>query len=440
MAPYQASEDGELILSVSPSFHEFSVDRGVEFSERITLTNEGSSALEISIAVEDADDTPSSYSAAPWVSVDTPGTTLLPSESKDVAFSVSVPSNARSGGKYTTVSFKATPIGSIRSVSGGFTGGAKLSVKVQAPVLMTVRGPDLTLEGRVERLVPILIGPGRVGFRGSIANLENVHFRVAGNLDVRDGSGVSVGRVTLEETVPILPGTRTEVRYGGFVDVGTGEHQAETTLQYGWTESQIEAAEVVPPAWASRETTFGASFDSSPRLVVSEVDLQSVGESGVRLVVVLENTGDVELAPAGLIGMRNAEGDPVANINVPGGSIVVEPGKRLVITYELAQEVGPGRYELFALYNYHGASTASSTASVRLGSGVTRVEVQGRERQDEGGSGSGGFCSSGSGASVTNGVAHIAGLLGPVLLAVVSGRRKRGRAKVGDRSEPLLDS
>ncbi len=426
MAPYQVPDEGELTLSVSPSFHEFAVDPGVDFSERIILTNEGVSALEISIAVRDADGTPASYSAAPWVSVDTASTTLLPSESKDVTFSVSVPSNARSGGKYTAVSFRAAPIGSISTGSGRFTGGAEISVEVKAPILMTVRGPDLTLDGRVDGLVPILIGPGRVGFRGTVANLGNVHFRATGSLDVKDSNGVSVGTATLEETVPVLPGTRAEVSYSGFVGVGAGDHQVETILQYGWTEGQIDAAEVVPPDWAMRKMTSGAVFDPSPRLVVAEVNIQPVNESTVRLVVVLENTGDVEVAPAGLVGVRNAVGEPVADINVPGGSITVPPGKRLVTTYELAQEVAAGRYDLFALYNYHGASTASSTASVRLGSGVTRVEVQGQERQEEG-NGSGAFCNAGSGVSVTEGVAHVVGLLGPVLLASVIGRRRRGQ-------------
>ena len=175
-----SSARADVTISVNPSFLEFAVDAGTSFNQLITVSNEGTNATGITVGVSaSAPDRPD-ISSVDWVQIDPKEFKLGPAENQKVKISVSVPDNAPSGGSYSTILFSTSELRVKTDRTEGFCGASGLGAAIGAKLVLTVRGPDLRLEGELSKVVPLALGPGRIGFRAEIVNKGNVHLVPSG--------------------------------------------------------------------------------------------------------------------------------------------------------------------------------------------------------------------------------------------------------------------
>ena len=352
----------DITISVTPSLLEFAVDPGARFEEIITVTNEGTDRAVVRVNVSAPEDASSELSAERYIQVDSPEFALSSRQKKEVRVSVTIPEDAAPGGLYATIFIQTSP---SRIGSGGdssFAGGSGFGARIGAKFITTVRGPGLTLDGGLAKLVPVAAGPGRIGFRIEIENTGNVHLVPKGEIEVQDEDGNVVGDFTLPETPAILPGVTKSFRLRGAVDVPAGTYQASGKIDYGWTQQQGEAARVDADDWQQRESSKEIKFSSVPKLKVTSLKMEAGGGSEVKFTVVLENDGDLEVSPAGVIDVHDDSGERFIALNIGAGNLVVQPLGTNTSEHVYTGSLRRGKYNVRASFNYHGDENAEGTA------------------------------------------------------------------------------
>ena len=358
-------------VSVSPSFLEFAADPGTDFSEIITVTNEGEDSTGMRVEVTDTLDDRPDISASSWLEVSPSEFDLPPGESQEVTLTTAVPADSPPGGRYATIFFRTVPILDVKSgKTGGFEGGSGGVANIGAKFIVTVRGPGLELAGEMTELVPVALGPGRIGFRTEFRNTGTVHTAISGELVLKDSDGAEVGRYELPETTSILPDTSRTFSFRGFQDVPAGEYSAEGVIRFGWTQRQSEAAQVDPTDWTVRESTETISFNSVPVLTVSGIDMDVAQSGDVTFTLTLTNDGDVEVAPAGAINVHDSKGERFIALNIGAGKLVVEPHSSATSKHVDTVRLPKGNYEISALFNYFGAENAEGVSTKEIRSEV----------------------------------------------------------------------
>ena len=284
-------------ISVSASLLEFAADPGTSFDEVVTVNNMGSAPAQITVTVDQIPGGPPSISAASWVVVDPREFDLDPGKSNQVTISIDIPGDAQPGGRHAVILFSS----------------AKDQTK--AKIILTVRGDGLSLQARLDKLIPVALGPGRIGFRAELVNTGNVHIVASGEVQLEDPMGSEVGRLTLPNTMPVLPSDTESFSFIGSAEVPEGDYQAFGNLDYSWTQEQREAARVDVDDWGQREASNIILFNSVPKLRVAQLRMGISGESDVVFDLSLENYGDVEIAPAGIIDVANKAGESLIVLN-----------------------------------------------------------------------------------------------------------------------------
>ncbi len=302
---------------------------------------------------------------------------LAASEAKEVKISVAVPADASSGGRFATIFFSTVPQAAVKTGKGaGFEGGSGFGAKIGTAFLLTVRGP-LTLETALAKIVPVALGPGRIGFRVEAENSGKVHVILKGEIDLKDQDGNVIGQFTLPETTAVLPGSTRSYNFKGFVDVEPGDYQASGTLDYSWTGRQVEAAEVQADDWTDRTSSQEISFNSQPALEVTALDMELEGfEGDVRFTAELKNNGDVEVAPAGLIEVRNKKGELFVALNIGAGNIRVEPNSTITSEHLDTVNLPKDDYTVSARFEYFGQEPAQREISKTLAEDVIPAVAQ----------------------------------------------------------------
>ena len=353
-------------LSVSPTLVEFTADPGGSIVQPITVTNEGSDAINIVVSVEDLLQGREDVSATSWFEVSPNNVELPPGETEDVKVRIEVPQDATGGGHYVAVVLNtATAVAAGRQ---GFTGGgAGVGARIESVFLVTVKSPDLTLEGGVVRLVPIARGEDTLGFRLEIQNSGNVHFYPTGTVDVVNESGEVVGQVSLPETPPVYPETSRSFELAGTISLPPDDYSAISKVGYGWEAWQAELINKDPEEWTAKEAEDNLTFNSEPRLRV--VGLGMVAKEGqpLRVDVQLENIGDVEVEPVGWVAVFNKKGEQAFIANIAQGALPVPPRSVVSTSAESSTAIPKGQYTIEAALNYHGKATLeeSSTTEVK---------------------------------------------------------------------------
>ena len=238
-----------------------------------------------------------------------------------------------------------------------------MGVQIGSVFLLTVRGEDLRLEGRLERVVPVAAGPGRIMTRVEITNTGNVHMFPEGEVELMDEDGNVVGHFTLSETTAILPGETKSFYLDGAESVPDGDYHASGSIQYGWNEDQIAAAEVEPEEWKEQESSREITFNSVPKLRVVEVRMEGSSESGAEVTLAVENYGDVEVSPAGFLDILNDEGERASLLRLDAGSWSVEPHSTATRKYVHRDAMPKGEYRLDVKLAYNGEETAAARAT-----------------------------------------------------------------------------
>ena len=232
--------------------------------------------------------------------------------------------------------------------------------------LITVRGADLKLEGQLTRVVPVVTGPGRLGTRMEITNTGNVHMYPEGKIELTDKDGNVVGEFTLPDTTAILPGETKSFYLDGVKAVADGDYKATGTIEFGWDQEQIKAVKVAPENFSQQDSSEEITFNSVPKLRVIEVQMQGSDQSGAEVKLVLENYGDVEVAPSGFVDVLNLTGERAALLNIGAGSFAVEAHSLATQEYVYRGLMPKGDYSLAAKLNYDGEETATRTDTAKI--------------------------------------------------------------------------
>ena len=350
------------------------MDAGTTFDEVITVSNEGSSATGLVVAVRSSADSPPEYASTDWITISPDKFQLGPGETQDVAVHVSVPADAQAGGRYSTIFFSNAPLNVGAGGAEGFFGASGLGAEIGAPFIMTIRGGNLTLRGELSRIVPLALAPSLLGFRMEIDNTGNVHMVASGEVEMKDAGGNIVGAYTLPETTAILPGTSKSFRLRGSHELPPGEYTASANFSYGWTGQQSQAANVDAADWGERAAGNEISFNSVPQLRVSSLEMTSI-EGGVRFNLALENFGDVEVAPEGTIDVRSASGQRIIALNVSRGSIVAEPHTIVPSEKIYNGAIPQGDYDVSAVFHYQAADFAEKVVTAAVESDIVPVVI-----------------------------------------------------------------
>ena len=357
--------EADVIVAVSPSLIEVGVEPGARFDKVINVSNRGTDPAHLSVAVRAHVEDRPDIAAEGWFRTDPEEFDLGPGEGKQVSVQVNVPNDAKPGGRYATVFFRTSP--RVMAGKGGrFSGGTGVGAEIGAVFLLTVRGPDLRLEGQLTKVVPVVTGPGRIGARVEITNTGNVHMFPAGQVEITDQAGNVVGKFTLPETTAILPGDTRSFYLQGVQDVPDGGYHASGAIEYGWSEEQIKAAQVDPEEWSHQEALKEITFNSIPKLRVVEVKLEGSKEEGAQFTLAMENYGDVEVSPAGFIDVLTPDGERVGLLNIGAGSWAIEPHSVATREYVHRDVLPKGKYTVAAELNYHGQDTAAKTVEASI--------------------------------------------------------------------------
>ena len=360
LAMFMGSAAADVTVAISPSLLEFAVDQGASFAQTITVSNEGSDPAAISVQVSPYGQTPEHLSATDWFLASPDKFELEPGTTKDVNVYIQVPDEVEPGGRYATVFFRTSALSAGNKLSR-FVGGTGVGAQIGSVFLLTVRGPDLKLEGELTKVVPMVVGPSRIGSRIEITNTGNVHLVPSGEVELKDAEGNVVGRFALPETTALLPGETKSFDLSGAEELPDGDYQASASIEYGWNEDQISAAEVDPKEWAQIGADKQITFNSVPKLRVVEVSMHDSDESGAEVELAVENYGDVEVSPAGFIDVLNKAGERLSLLNIKSTNWAVEPHSTSHRTYSNNGPIPKGEYTLAAEFSYHGEETAAQT-------------------------------------------------------------------------------
>ena len=359
---FAAPARADVTVAVSPSLLEFGVDAGAEFAQEISVSNIGEDPAAISVSVSPKGNGGAESNTADWFSTSPADLRLAPGETKIVTVYVRVPKDAAPGGRYATVFFGTGVASAERSV-GRFVGGKGVGASIGSAFLLTVQGPDLKLKGQVDKVVPVSVGPGRLGARVELTNSGNVHLFPSGEVELKDSEGAVVGIFALPETTALLPGETRSFYLEGTHDVADGDYRAQGKFDFGWDAQQTSAVQVDAEEWNPQEDVKDIEFNSVPKLRVVEVLMHGSDDSGVQVELELENYGDVEVAPAGYLDVLSDQGERLALLNIGAGSFVVEPHTRALKRYTHREPISRGEYQIAAQLNYHGRETAVGSAT-----------------------------------------------------------------------------
>jgi len=336
--------------------------------QAIAITNDADEPIHISVGVSKLASAPEERSAATWLLVDKQHLEVAPGESEEVLVTIRIPKDAPSGGFFAAVHLQAgtspTEVG-----PGMFGGGTGVGADVISSFMITVRGEDpaeLTLQGVVAKIVPVAKGKDRLGFRVEIENTGNVHFVPKGEVELRDVDGKVIGKLSLQEGVPVIPGTTRSYDIKGSLDVLPDNYTASATVDYSWEEWQADVVEADPEEWSGKEATDDLVFNSEPKLRIKTITPVIQDDGTIRTDVEVENLGDVEVAPQGYLDVLTTAGDRAFAFNLGNSVTRIEPGSSSTASATYTGVMPKGDYTVKAVMNYHGEDETQKAEFIHI--------------------------------------------------------------------------
>lgn len=200
-------------FTIFPAKLSLTIDKGGEQENFIKVTNAGDSAVGVKIEVQDfvpqagasgfnfVAKAPGVTSLVDWISIDRRVFNLKPNESRDIPFTVKVPSDASPGSRFAVVFFAT-----------GSSGGSQLNVsaRVGALVFLTIPG-DFKQSGEISnfRSPKFTFKKEAIKFDFDFTNTGTVYFEPKGLLTITNIFGQKIAEVPVEGYVVLPTGKRT---------------------------------------------------------------------------------------------------------------------------------------------------------------------------------------------------------------------------------------
>lgn len=203
-------------FTIFPAKVSLTIDKGTEQSSWIRVTNAGDSKVGVLVSIQDVVPTansggfnyvpkaPGITSLVDWLSIDKKVFNLKPNESKEVPFTIKVPSDASPGSRFAIVFF-ATGAPTEKG------GQLSVSARVGALVFLTVPG-DFRQTGEIFNFRPdrkFLYQREPIIFKFDFQNTGTVYFEPKGAIIITNIFGKTTDTIPVEGQVVLPTGLRT---------------------------------------------------------------------------------------------------------------------------------------------------------------------------------------------------------------------------------------
>ena len=341
----------EVSIAVSPALLELQGHAGDAGRVEVNINNSGDEAIEVLTAILPLQDMTGDHSAVEWSSV-TPGRLLLePGDRRSSLYTVDIPDDAASGGRYAQISFTTVPPGA--------DGTASVAGRILVPVLLTVHGEaDLVRSPVLDRAALFLEQDGRLGGRVAVHNDGNVHVPLTGSFelseldsDVKARLGIPMGRV--------LPGITRTYNGDAMVDWPLG------------TTYDVEVAMGLPDdTGAMGDPVFRQAFqaDATPVFELGPATVCENIDRGPTVTATLVNGGSLGIVPTVGFEVFDSLGARVGAAPATDQPLAW-PDSTADATVDLADILPAGVYTLVVTALFGGNSVADTQLPFTIGGG-----------------------------------------------------------------------
>lgn len=229
-------------LIVSPPLKEHALEKGKSVSETIKVTNPTEDELIIEITLADfkaqgeegaqefiTDDNNYSYSLSKWLKLDEEKFNLKSKQTKEIKYTIEVPTTAEPGGHYGVVFF--TPVQTVNQN----TSGALVVPKVGSLILGNVEG-EVTVNASIKEFTTKNFYTNlsnTVNFLTRVENEGNTHIKPQGNIIVKNIFGSQITQIQVNpKTGSILPDSIKKFENDYYHKYGFGMYTASLNLNY----------------------------------------------------------------------------------------------------------------------------------------------------------------------------------------------------------------
>lgn len=178
------------------------------------------------------------FDLSQWVTLPSDSIVLKASETKEVSFSIKVPSDASPGSHFGGIFFDARPIKQQ-------TTGSAVGIKVGTIISLRISG-DVLEEARLREFSTdkLVYDVANVAFIARVEDLGNVLERPHGIIEINNMFGKSVATIRVNDAgAPVFPGEeRTYTTAWEYDGVAFGRYQAIVSLSYGEDEKKTISA------------------------------------------------------------------------------------------------------------------------------------------------------------------------------------------------------
>ncbi|MCX6702444.1 MAG: hypothetical protein NTW60_01075 [Candidatus Wolfebacteria bacterium] len=239
----RAEDDKGAGIIVSPPLTEKTAETGTTITGSIKITNSNaSSELVVDVTTEDfiakgedgqqtfvdPETNTGKYSLAKWIEVEK-NFTVPANDSKQVPYSITVPSDAEPGGHYGVIFFSPS------IVSDAAAGGVTAIPKVGALMLITVPG-EVRYSGNIIEFSTkklFIDSSNKVDFITRFQNTGSVHVKPTGSIEIKNMLGKSVAKSTVNEKLGnVLPDSIRKFDNNWTSKHGFGLYNTNVTLTY----------------------------------------------------------------------------------------------------------------------------------------------------------------------------------------------------------------
>lgn len=137
------------------------------------------------------------YSASQWINLNSQGVTIAPGDVLRVNFKVSIPENARPGGRYVAIYFESE--GQVQGNGTTNVQSSATSSRIVSLVYIRVNGPVLESAYIDVFKTPKFLQLGPIPVNFEIFNKGDYHITPKGQITLLDSFGKKIDQVTLEE-------------------------------------------------------------------------------------------------------------------------------------------------------------------------------------------------------------------------------------------------
>lgn len=326
-----APASAQVSLSVAPAFLELEGDAGDTGQIEIDVTNKGDESFDVVTAMAPFGTMGGDRALLDWGTVAPERLTIDPGEAGRLAFSIAIPDDATSGGRYAAITVTTVP------ETGDNTTG--VAGQVVVPVFVTVRGTgDLVDTSELGRSALFLEPDGRLGARVEVSATGNVHVPFVGEVTITDAVRdldaslqIDAGRV--------LPGT-------------TRTYATATTLPLPLEGTYHVTVAMGTPDEAERMTgepvhTAELDVEASAGLALDGSSICETLDGGPNVAAILRSDGTLGLTPAVAFQVLDAGGAPVASVQGATPALLW-PAETVIVPARLDAALPSGDYTLVA--------------------------------------------------------------------------------------------